>query len=176
MDTKLIYLNTIAFILFIFSGCKGQDFKGIVPMKSTCQDVKKLFPEADCTKIKNIFKTKEEEIEIKYTSQKCQRAFGQNWDVPIGTVIYIERHFFRHIKKYTLAGLGIVIDEKDYYKGYPDLENQVIYDRKNGGFGFSLTNGLVDGISYTVTEEDVKTKGCKTKQVLKPQKKRSRRK
>lgn len=149
-------------VFFMFgSYVLAQDLKGLLPIKSTCKDVKKIFNTANCKKVENIFETGGEKIHIVYSTKNCQTFFGYRWNVPIGTVIIISHYFNRNIKEVTLEDLGVKLKEEDYNKNLTDVKSFIIYERKTGGHSVSIIDGLIDNILYTPTLQDAEIKGCK---------------
>ena len=137
----------------------GQNFKGIIPMKSTCQDVMKIFKEEDCSKKEREFVTSEEKIRIFYTSEKCQIVYGKKRNVQIGTVLIVKRDF---IKKITLEELEIKLVESDYLIKDTDFVGRTSYLKKDGELEFYITDGFVDQIYYRPNSNN-NFKLCKTR-------------
>src|SRR5947207_3997689 len=95
---KLIGLLWIVLMVLVQVGLNNAQtgFKGIVPMKSTCYDVKTVF-NGNCDVASESFKFPFEKVEIEYTTEKCQKLYGKKWNVPIGTVITLTRFFRKPI-------------------------------------------------------------------------------
>jgi hypothetical protein len=156
----LLKCSIIIFVLFLMSQITPAQggYKGIVPMVSTCNDVK-LILGGECGNAEERIRLKDETIKINYSTEECQSFFGKKWNVPIGTVLRIAR-FFRDPP--TLDELGITIDESEYNKSYTDVPSQIIYEKKGGGLTMIVSNNYVSDIAYTPTSED-DSKVCKCK-------------
>jgi hypothetical protein len=132
-------------------------YKGIIPMKSTCSDVKNILGSGECGKVEEMFKFPKEIIKIIYTTKECDEFYGKKWNVPVGTVVSITR-FFRNPP--TLEDLGITIIESEYNKSYTDAIGQIIYEKKDGGLILIISGKYISDIKYTPTSED-NSKTCK---------------
>lgn len=110
-------------------------YRGIMPMQSTCRDVERMLGGKHCGKSQTVFILDEEEIRIAYSTKKCQTFYGLSWDVPIGTVVIVERRFLNPITLVDLEmELGILIDEDEFKKipDYPYEKFRVDYVKKTG--------------------------------------------
>jgi len=159
----LLNIVMILSLTLIGKSVLSQDFKGIVPIISTCKDVKKIFPDANCRKSDYVYETKEEKVRVIFTTKKCQTFFSKKWNVPIGTVIIIRQNFNRTVKEVTLDELGIKLVESEYNKNTTDVESIVYYERKTAGYSIGLVDGFVDSILYTPTLKDAEANTCKVK-------------
>jgi hypothetical protein len=159
----LLNMTLILVIALVGKTALAQDFKGIIPIKSTCKDVKKVFADVDCRKPDYVFETKEEKIRIVFTTRKCQKSFFTRWNVPVGTVLFIDREFNRHVREVTLEELGIKLDLSEYNKNTTDVESIFFYERKTAGYSVGIVDGFVDSILYTPTLKDAEDNACKVK-------------
>jgi hypothetical protein len=151
--SSLVILSMITFlVLFFGSKVMAQDgYKGIIPMLSTCHDVKDILIDAECGNNEQFFKLPDETLQIVYTTKECHKFYGKKWNVPVGTVVSVTR---RLRKSQTWEDLGITIDESEYNLSYTDVIGQVIYERKKGGLTIVATGKYISDIDYTPTVED----------------------
>ena len=156
----LLKYCVIGFILLLISQiAAAQDgYKGIIPIKSTCQDVINILG-GECGVSEQTFNLPNERVLIDFSTQKCQEAYEKKWNVPVGTVLKITRYFK---DPPTLEEAGITITESDYNKSYTDVISQTIYEKKHGGLIVYTTNGYVNSLHYIPTDED-NSKVCKSK-------------
>jgi hypothetical protein len=132
-------------LCLVFQSVNAQGFKGIIPMQSTCQDVRLILDGKGCGNSEEILVLSQEKIRIAYSTTECQQFYGRQWNIPIGTVVVIERTFK---KSPTLAELGIAINESDYTSKTNDIRGQIIYSKKNGELELVVTHGYVNEIFY----------------------------
>ena len=154
----------IAFVLFLMSqvAVAQEGYKGIIPMVSSCHDVKNILGRGKCGEVDDLIKLPKETLWVYYTTKECEEFYGKKWNVPIGTVVSVTR-FFR--KPPTLDDLGITIIESEYNKSYTDAVGQIIYEKKDGGLNLIVENKRVSNIEYTPTFED-NSKFCKCAKCL----------
>jgi hypothetical protein len=157
----LINIVFVLSLVLVGNTIFAQDFNGIIPIKSTCKDVKKIFPDVNCRKSDYTFETKEEKVRIVFTTKKCQAFFSTKWNVPVGTVIFVDHNYNRIIKKVTLEDLGILIDERDYNKNTTDVDSIFYYEKKTAGHSIGMADGFVDSILYTPTLSDAESNTCR---------------
>lgn len=138
-------------VCLAYQFANAQGYKGIVPMQSTCEDVQRILGGEHCGKNQETFTLNKERIRIAYSKKNCEEFYGKRWDIPKGTVVFIDRLFQDSM---TLEELGMKIDESEYVKSYTDILGQVIYDNKNGGLSFSLINNYVKRINHYPSKAD----------------------
>ena len=76
---------------------KPRDWRGLRPMHSNCDDVKRVLGVTTCKPPDGEYDMGTERVKIVFSSVKCDRAWQKNWNVPTGTVLSIERHFRKPI-------------------------------------------------------------------------------
>jgi hypothetical protein len=140
---KLIILGLVILIASSDS-VNAQGWRGIMPMRSTCKDVKKILGVDTCAPPDETYDLDGEKVKISFTKRQCEPAYQKFWDVPVGTVVIIERHLQKIIP---LADFHI--DESKYEKSYNDMVGHVIYSHKDEGISYWTVNGEVYLIFYT---------------------------
>lgn len=79
--TKALIAATSALFATV-SVCSAKEWRGLVPLHSTCEDVKRILNVADCG---GSYDTDEGKVKIDFTSKPC----ADGWNVPAGTVLRI---------------------------------------------------------------------------------------
>lgn len=138
--------------LLFYGAATAQDergFRGIVPMHSTCEDVKRILGVKTCEPPDNTYDLGDERVKIEFTKQPCEKAYLKHWNVPPGTVVSI----LRMLKK-PLRLKDFRPDVSKCKKSFTDEVNQTIYSCDEEGIGIWETGGKVYDIDYTPTPED----------------------
>lgn len=86
IQINFIYL-LIVFNITILG--QGQDFKGIRPLHSDCKDVEEVLGIKACYLPDIVYQTKEEEVKIYFSGEKCEEKFKERWNVEKGTVLLV---------------------------------------------------------------------------------------
>lgn len=148
-------------LMLLLSACQiinAQELKKIIPIQSTCQDVERILGGEHCGKEEEVIVLPSERTRIVYSTKICQEFFGQYWNVPIGTVVIVEKHFTIPI---TLDDLGIKFNKSEYIKNDYDYLFEVVYYKKTGELSFNLIEGnYVNKITYYPSNADKKLKRC----------------
>jgi len=153
--TKFCLAFFVLCLAYQIAGAQG--YRGIIPMHSTCKDVERLIGGEHCGKEEETFTLDKERLRIAYSTKKCQKFYGLNWNIPIDTVIIVEREF---LKPMTLTDLGIElgvqIDEFEFEKspGAADIPNNVFYFKKNGGLIIDAMYNSVSHVKYLPSDAD----------------------
>jgi hypothetical protein len=116
-------------------------------MKSTCEDVKRILPNATCKTSYETFDLGDEKVRIRFSEHHCYEAYQKYWDVPVGTVVIIERYM-----KKPLPLTDFHVDVSKCGKVFTDFEGEVIYSCN--GISFYTQSGGVNIIYYMPTAED----------------------
>jgi hypothetical protein len=127
----------------------AKEWRGIIPMKSTCEDVKRILGVTTCNPPDEIYDLGDEKVRIEFTKYPCHRAYTKFWDVPVGTVIIIERYLKKPI---TIAELGV--DVSKYEIATTDMIDMNIYSSEEEGMSFYALKDQVREIFYMPTKED----------------------
>lgn len=123
----------------------GKDWRGITPLHSTCEDVKRILNVTSCES--SVFTLEDEIANIDFSDKPC----ADGWDVPSGTVISVTVYPKR---KSQLTELSINID--DYKKVVPPHQpDWSIYLNAEIGLSISVTSdGRVDHYTYGPSAKD----------------------
>ena len=80
-------LNILILMFFSFSGVLlAQGFKGIIPLVSTCDDIKHILQVEKCTVPFSVYFLKDFSIDIHFEKEKPSESDKQCYRVPAGTV------------------------------------------------------------------------------------------
>jgi hypothetical protein len=86
MGTATLNLKTLtaslAVLLAAGSICVGKGWRGIVPLHSSCEDVKRVLNVSEC---RSFYDTEEGKVYIGFSKKPC----ADGWKVPPGTVLHI---------------------------------------------------------------------------------------
>lgn len=142
----MILLNLI---LYSFLCCQPNEWKGILPLKSTRANVEKILgkPTPDSlAKYAAEYKTKDEKVFVLYSSGSCHDKSNNGWDIPEQIVIGISvspnvRQKFSDFK----------FDESGFDKSQDsDTLDYVFYTNKENGTTIQVdtTDDTITKISY----------------------------
>ena len=169
----MIYKLKLFFIFLLiclsWQTATAQDYRGILPMHSTCKDVERILGGEHCGKEKTEFTVDRQEIKIKYSTKKCGKHYGLNWDIPIGTVVFIQRNFLNPITLQEFEKeLGLKIEEPEFSKSL--IENDTVTDeyfyvRKDEGLLIETMESFVELVYYTPTKSDEEKLLCDESEV-----------
>jgi len=80
----------ILLLFFVFFACNeysfAQGFKGIIPLESTCEDVKRILNVKECQFPLSIYWLKDFRISVRYTQEKPSESDKLCYKVPAGRV------------------------------------------------------------------------------------------
>jgi outer membrane protein OmpA-like peptidoglycan-associated protein len=149
-----------AALWMLLSSCTGisfaQGYRGIVPLHSTCEDVKRILGVTTCSPANEFYEFEAESVRITFSKKLCDIAFRKAWNVQPGTVLVIERILRRHLP---ISELGIDLRK---YKIQP-LENDVntiVYENPAEGVSYWTTGGAVSSIYYSPATNDQELLCC----------------
>src|SRR5882724_5202361 len=82
MTVKKMIVFCVCLLAF---NAQAKDWRGIVPLHSTCEDVKRILGVAKC---EPVVKLESETVNISFSQKPC----ADGWNVPIGTVVSVTIH------------------------------------------------------------------------------------
>ena len=146
MATKLNLRTAIAsacLLLVAASVCLGKEWRGIVPLHSTCEDVKRILKVSEC---RESYQTDEGRVEISYSKKPCV----DGWNVPPGTVLYIAVTL-KAPKALDQMGFDLTTFTKDVSS---DCRECFFYTNREEGITLSGSGREVDQIEYSAAGID----------------------
>jgi len=143
----LVILSVILLSSSMNKSPHAQGWRGLVPMKSSCADVKRVLPTATCKGADEEFDLGSERVRISYSEYPCYKAFEDSWNIPVGTVILIERSLTPPI---LFSSLHLNVSKCDSFTFHGSL----YYGCKKKGLELTTSNGYVSQINYVPTPKD----------------------
>lgn len=129
MKTIFLQIFFIFILLTLNSSISAQienGYKGILPIKSNCQDVERILNIKACGKYEVSIKSESETVTIFFTTEVCQEtSFKRKLDYPFGTVSKISTDFNGPT---TLKGLNINVD--GFKQSYSDIQTFFVSKEK----------------------------------------------
>jgi len=120
-------------------------------MKSTCEDVKRLLNVSACKLPKETYDLGSEKVTITFSTSRCFQVFQKWWNVPVGTVVMIERDLTKPI---SISELGI--PREKYKISETDAVDLNVYDSEEEGVSFEAFKDWVQHIAYVPTKTDAR--------------------
>lgn len=134
-------------------------------MHSNCADVKRILGVETCKESYEVYRLADEKIEITYSKEKCHKAFGEKWNVPIGTVTSVIIHFNTLKVKRKLGDFDIDLKKCSKKDVTTDAFQETEYNCKESGTKISLveddTEEIVTMVTYRPTTKDYSCLLCK---------------
>lgn len=144
---RLVFLIAI-WILVWSAPVTAKSWRGIVPLRSTCEDVKRLLGHASCKA--DSYNLENENVFISYAKKHCD-GDSIRWDVPAGTVLSID------VNPKIKPPLADVIEDETRYTQERDshLPDIVYYTDKEAGLTLQVfPNGDVGSFFYGPAAKD----------------------
>lgn len=141
------FIVVVVFVLLMFADiCFGQDWRGLKPLKSTCDDVKRVLGVDHCEYPRSTYRLEDEIIEVSFVTCPCTSVCdGENrgWKLPPDTVTAIHRELRKG-----LPVADFQVDSDKWAKTTTDFIGQVIYSNEELGLRLSAVDGSVLSITY----------------------------
>jgi hypothetical protein len=152
-ERKMRYIKmalALTFLVLIFSSSsQAKEWRGIVPMHSTCEDIKRILGITKCQT--SFYDLKDERVFIKFLERTCDENPPGKWNVPIGTVMEIT--VFPKVKP-KLADIHLDLSKFTRERD-PEKIDFFIYWNAEEGFHFIVRpDGEADDFSYFGTPKD----------------------
>ena len=161
----MTFTNIVVVVIFgiLAVPVMGQLSGNIHPMQSNCNDVSHLLDRPTCKTSHEVYVLKDETIYVDYSTELCQRAYGIEWDVPLGTVLSVIR-----IPKVPvlLSSLSIDLSGCDVSPAMTDVKDTLRYTCEAFGMSISAQKNYIYEIIYVPTSKDFDLqckKGCSRK-------------
>jgi hypothetical protein len=119
----------------------AQGWREIIPLKSTCEDVKRILNVPTCKPYYEYYEVDGERLQIGFTEHPCEKAFGRIWNVPVGTVTYVAR-----IPREPIPLAEVISDASRCEKGL--THTGMAYTCNEEGLWLLVTDDKVVDITY----------------------------
>lgn len=149
MKTLKLFALLIGAILAMPGNVYPKGWRGIVPLHSTCEDVKRLLGRAKCTA--DLYTLENETVFVSFSEQLCNEGTNVKWNVPRGTVISID------VNPKIKPKLSDMLGNPASYKKVRDkhLPDIVYYMDEEAGFTLMVfPNGDVGNFFYGPAASD----------------------
>jgi hypothetical protein len=136
----------------------AQGWRGIKPLRSTCEDVKRALGVDKCDYPKSVYRFKEETITVGFIMCPCPILCyheSSGWNVPIGTVGGITRD-----RRIPLPISDFDVDSSKWKKTETDMIGQLLYNNYEDGVALSAINGKVFTIRYYAPSDKNEDLAC----------------
>jgi hypothetical protein len=131
-------------LLAMSSTASAKDWRGIVPLRSTLEDVEKLLGKSTLG-VRHFYETEEGRVMFSYQS------YGYKYyNVPVGTILSIQ---IESKKKPLLADMNLDMSK---FRQYRTCIGAIGYVNHEEGFEFHVYDGAVSNFSYKPTAADAK--------------------
>ena len=154
MKIAKAFMMCLCIIILMADFSQAKEWRGIVPLHSTREDVKRLLgpsPEPG----ERFYEFENEVASIQYSSGLCEENIFGGWNVPRDTVIRINVS-----PKSRLLFSALNLDLSRYKKSVdPKFAGIVYYNDEEEGFAYQVGHDEVDGIFYEPAAKD-KHLGC----------------
>jgi hypothetical protein len=146
-------LSSLALLLFT-SGALAKPWRGIVPLRSTRAQVRKLLgkPIVGGEGVLDLYELKEGRVHVMYARQPCEEGLPAdwgNWRVPRDTVVNISIQLHQEIPVKQLR-----IRNLEQYKWYTGASGATYYHDRIRGLEYQVQDGMVTAITYGPTRRD----------------------
>lgn len=126
----------------------GRGWNGLRPMHSTCEDVKRTLGVTTCAPTNGTYDFGTERVRITFSTIHCARAWQKSWDVPVGTVLSIERHFRTPLR---LSEFGVDLTK---FKSTTTDSDVIIYSGEEDGVSMWVVGDEIRDLYYQPVPSD----------------------
>ena len=147
-QSLLLFLLLITQLFCISSFAQG--FKGIVPLKSNCEDVKAALNVKQCTFPQSVYRIEGFTVVVNFTEENPSAKDKFCYRVPAKTVSSLTVTYYKQIP---------LKDFEYKLKFVEELNNDistVVYENSENGIGVFSHNGLISDVIYVPTPKDHK--------------------
>jgi len=154
-QNKIVLGISFLLVIIIFGARHGysQGFRGIVPLESTCDDVKRVFQVDHCTYPQSVYFLKEFWVKVDFVDAKV--LLDQKWcfRVPAGRVSSFS---ISYNKRFPIDQFQYKLK---YVEGPPDDIGTLTYESKEVGVSASTLNGEISTAFFGPTSHQLKELG-----------------
>lgn len=135
---KLLFV--LSFALTLTSNCFAQEWRGIQPLQSTCEDVKRDLKADACTLPISQYTLPDFQVMVEFETETCDKE-PRAWKVPKGTVTAITISPRNEMRPSEFG-----LDLSKYKKRDGDIVGLVHYDSEAEGVTVDLYQGFVQSL------------------------------
>ena len=161
---KMNLLLLILLVFFCGGYVRGQGFKGIIPLESTCEDVKRILKIEKCTFPLSVYYLKDFTVSIHYTKETSSEEDKWCFKVPAGTVDSIT---VSYNKKFSIKEFEYELKYKE--KLIDDIDITV-YENVEKGINVTSNNGFVGIATFAPTPQQYRKLAYQCKSTCKKKK------
>lgn len=148
---KKVNLYVLYFVFFISAGfASAQGFKGLIPLESTCEDVKRILKVEKCSDPYSVYFFKDFIVGVYFKTDPPSEEDRWCYNVPTGTVTSFTFSFNKRIP----------MEDFEYELKFAErIENDIVtivYDNREKGVGAYVHNGLITRAFFGPTPEQRK--------------------
>jgi hypothetical protein len=154
MRSVKIFICCGFLILMVCSNALAKEWRGIVPLHSTCEDVQRILGIAKCET--RTYYLQDENVSINFSEYPCGVRLPEGWNVPVGTVTSIT--VYPKIKP-RLVDLKLELS-KFRIEEDPEVQGNSGYTNDEEGFYFVVSNGMADDFTYFASAKDDQLLRC----------------
>lgn len=146
----MMIMKKVVCAVLMLGAAKGalcQGYRGIIPLHSTCEDVKHSLGVSTCA-VSNTYTLGNERIKISISKARCDKAWQKRWNIPPGTVMGIERLL---MKPALLSDLNFDLSR---YEKTRLTDSESTYISYEDGVMFTEAYGAVSSVAYGPTSKD----------------------
>lgn len=127
-------------------------WRGILPLRSTCNDVRRKLGVSKCNFPESTYHLGGETVRVTFSTARrpcTARHRDKRWDVPYGTVIEVEVFL-----KKPLPLSDFNVHDSKYEQVFNDFVDEVIYNSAEKGISLTTVGGEVRSIIYFPATKD----------------------
>jgi len=138
-----------SFLLMLSAITVGKEWRGIIPLHSTRNDVERLFGLSSYGGgYAYDFKNERVFFQYQYPDNECGKIWGR-WDVPLNTVLEITVY-----PKNKMLFVDLKMDMSKFKETETDIPGSYRYFDKEHGISYAVDNGVVAQIRYLPSAKD----------------------
>ena len=153
------FIVIVAFMLLVTPDiCSAQEWRGIKPLHSTCEDVKRALSVDTCEYPRSTYNLEDEIVEISFVTCPCASVcYRENpgWNLPLDTVTGIHREL-----RNGLPVADFDVNRDGWTKTHTDFIGQVIFSNEELGLTLSAVDKRVLSITYYPSADKNKQLHC----------------
>jgi hypothetical protein len=143
---RTVLIPTVCLVFILPLKVCGQEWRGLQPLKSNCEDVKRALGVDKCEYPETTYRLTGETVTIGFQSCPCPSVCYsefEGWNVPRGTVLTILRQLHN-----PLPITDFDVNSGKWTTLQTDFIGEIIYTNRDGGIRISAIDGKAVTINY----------------------------